>query len=324
MNSEPLVFFGGTWMARYAGLAGDRTVGGGEWAQKHEVYNFAPHKGRYYGFVHPTGSESIRLERLGADEGSAYLDGVTVVWLARDPRGGTKVVGWYRNARVFRHAQPSPPGAKRRLPGGAAAMYYAVARVADGARVLDPDERTLVIPRQGPGTKGYSHVWYADQGKGLGVASRIRKYIAEFSAVGRGTNRKIALQTDPVERALVERAAVLAVWGWYKRRQYSVKDVQRDCVGWDLEARKGAELLRLEVKGLSGPFGSVELTANEWAKMNSKRFRSSYRLCVVAAARQKNRPDFRRYRHDPVSATCRSRRWAATSRRTHLCTLQRD
>ena len=47
---------------------------------------------------------TIRLERFGGSGDSS--SGIDVVWTATDPeRGGRRVVGWYRNATVFRERQ---------------------------------------------------------------------------------------------------------------------------------------------------------------------------------------------------------------------------
>src|SRR5690606_31181826 len=63
---------------------------------------------------------------------------------------------------------------------------------------------------------------------------------------------------------------------------YVVDARETDNVGWDLEATRGREMLRLEVKGLSASEILVELTPNEYAKM--REHRESWRLCVVTSA----------------------------------------
>ena len=84
---------------------------------------------------------------------------------------------------------------------------------------------------------------------------------------------------DVAARLEIERAAIQSVAQRYRDRGYSVASVERDHVGWDLEARKDGELVRLEVKGLSAAAVRAELTPNEYAQM--KAHRAAYRLCIV-------------------------------------------
>ena len=93
-----------------------------------------------------------------------------------------------------------------------------------------------------------------------------------------------ARQADPFRRQEVERAAVEFITRHFTDDGYSVDSKEQDNVGWDLEAVRDDELLRLEVKGLSGSVLCIELTPNEYEKMNSAMYRDSYRLCVVTNA----------------------------------------
>jgi len=63
---------------------------------------------------------------------------------------------------------------------------------------------------------------------------------------------------------------------------YTVESVEKDNVGWDLEATLGKKKLLIEVKGLSGSGLSVELTPNEYNAFSEEN--ESYRLCVVYTA----------------------------------------
>ncbi len=59
-------------------------------------------------------------------------------------------------------------------------------------------------------------------------------------------------------------------------------DVSRENKGWDIEGREAGKRVLVEVKGLSGPAISVELTPNEYKAM--KRETKRYRLFVVTDA----------------------------------------
>ena len=88
---------------------------------------------------------------------------------------------------------------------------------------------------------------------------------------------------SPEERARVELAAVETVTAFYEARGFTVKSVEAENKGWDLEIRKGRKILhRVEVKGNKGGNILVELTPNEYEKSGDARFR----LAVVRNALQ--------------------------------------
>lgn len=76
----------------------------------HEVYNFSNYNGRYFGFAQNSKS-TIEVNKLlkSKDEKRDKVDNVLVVWCAKKPKGnGVYVVGWYRNATVYRNLQSVP------------------------------------------------------------------------------------------------------------------------------------------------------------------------------------------------------------------------
>ncbi len=97
------------WMERYEGLlSGDEILGGGAYVKEegrgHEICNFSTDGKWVYGSVRPPGHE-IDIERIGAKPSDESISGITVVWTASRPTGGTAVVGWYEAATVFRNYQ---------------------------------------------------------------------------------------------------------------------------------------------------------------------------------------------------------------------------
>ena len=296
----PTVFFNIGWMNLYRGLKGDSIQSGAGWVRKtktgHEVYNFAPHRGRCYGYVRPPGSGwTINIDRLGANPGDNYVDGVLVVWVARDPRagGGLVVVGWYKNARVYREHQDPPATATRAVQRLTDQASFLATAAQDDCIRLDPDDRTFRVPRNKPGAMGQSNVWFADSALGKRTIKRLGSYLAGLSRGGapkrpkrRKTRRSGSLgaprSSDPVQRARVEGAAIAAVWKHYESRGFTMRDVKKHNVGWDLEATRGRQKFLIEVKGLSGGQPRAELTPNEFAKMKGQK--SRYRLCLVTNA----------------------------------------
>ena len=149
------------WMERYDGIDGDSIQRGGSYNKDsigHEVCNFSNINGKVYGYVQPTGQ--IKIEKLGAGKKDEYVNAVTIIWTAGPDSGGTVVVGWYKNATVFRESQkiknPSSLQKKNGLDS------YRISASAADATLLPSDRRSFMIPRAVKGGIGQSNVWYAD------------------------------------------------------------------------------------------------------------------------------------------------------------------
>lgn len=288
-----MIFLRIGWMDRYRGLAsGDRIQGGGAFVALHgfghEIFNFLPHNERVYGYVQPPGAahndesdRTININRLGAKSGDDSISGVTAVWAATRPGGGTVVVGWYRNATVFRNWQKPPAGAPRSHAG--IDFGYCVTASADDATLLPSDERLMLLPH-GRGGMGQSNVWYADDTEAhQGIRRDVEAYLATRLPPP-SRPRALTKQPDPFLRQQIERAAIEKTVAYYTRLGYSVGSVERDNTGWDLNAAHPnlANVLKIEVKGLSGDDTCVDVTPNEFARM--KEYRDAYRLCIIAKA----------------------------------------
>lgn len=179
MGTEPVVVCRVTWMSRYQGLSGESGMhGAGSYVDNRgwgwEVFNFHAHEGYYYGYV-KVGSVKggINVERLGGRKNAAFVDGVTVIWVAPD-RDDHKlmVVGWYTNARAFAAMQPCIDSSRVLPDGDLAGHVFA----APSGRVLLPDERKLSVPK-GKGGIGQANVWYP----GRNDVQDVRAYIARRS-----------------------------------------------------------------------------------------------------------------------------------------------
>ena len=106
------------WMKNYQGLSKEldsisssaKFIDEKKWG--YEIFNYLSIESLVYGFVQPSGQKSylerqIRLEQIDSSIGKddEYIENVLVIWVAPHPKGGTYVVGWYENARVYRHYQ---------------------------------------------------------------------------------------------------------------------------------------------------------------------------------------------------------------------------
>ena len=278
------------WMEAYEGnRKSDQISGGGSFVAEegtgHEVCNFHSYKNHVYGYVQPSRGKrsasagSIRLESIVNGDVTASdqaVENVFVIWTATRPEGGSVVVGWYKNATIFREYQyfKSVPSLHKRngLEG-----YRIQAKSAD-AKLLPIDERSIQVPRKTKGGMGQSNVWYGDSQLGEAVA-------LEVAALARGEviKRKFKPRsTDPEHNSKVEKSAVNTAWKYYESLGYSLISVEKDNVGWDLEATLNRTKLKIEVKGLSGTNPLVELSPNEYTAFSEKRH--SYRLAVVTEA----------------------------------------
>ena len=102
---------------------------------------------------------------------------------------------------------------------------------------------------------------------------------------------------DPRERKKIEEAAIREVSQYYGELGYDIRDRQKHCVGWDLEADLNGTALLLEVKGTSSTSVNVELTSNEFSQMKKNRTKG-YRICIVSDALGK-KPSLSIYRFVP-------------------------
>jgi hypothetical protein len=85
----------------------------------------------------------------------------------------------------------------------------------------------------------------------------------------------------PEENRRVEKAAIREARRHLRKLRWEVKSVEREKLGYDLECRRGREILRVEVKGIRGSENVFILTALEHRRaMTDPRFS----LCLVTQA----------------------------------------
>lgn len=293
---KPLLFLRVGYMQRYDGPA--EITSGGAYIHERgvggEIYNFKPSRGRCYGYAMTRSFSGIRLEHLRPDANwrrGDTLDDVDVVFFARRPGYGQVIVGWYRDATVFHREYRVRRG---QIPGmDEEGRHYVCTVDARNATLLPESTRTFQVPSGTTGFSGQSNVWYP----GLHLqdpavkqfVARVRRYIGSMRGrplptderpPARGAKR--FRRTDAAHNAAVEQAAVDHAWTHWQRKGYSVKSVETDNVGWDLEVRRGKVELRVEVKGLSGDIVNFQLTPNEYNML--RQHHAGYRVCVVLDA----------------------------------------
>ena len=77
-----------------------------------------------------------------------------------------------------------------------------------------------------------------------------------------------------------EKQAIDDIKAFYEKKGYKVESVESKNCGWDLEATIGNIKLLLEVKGLNGKFYSINLSENEYNKLQENQ--ENYRICIVS------------------------------------------
>jgi hypothetical protein len=160
------------WMERYRGLKGqrDQISGGGSYVDENEhgseVCNFLECRdGFTYGHVETLKGKidrNIDIKPLGGGKpADDHVDGVDVIWTATHPRdGGRRVIGFYRNATVWRRRAefPNPPSSQHRRDE----IGNFRIRAHSSETVLFPTkDRTLRLKSGVKGWMGHVPWWFA-------------------------------------------------------------------------------------------------------------------------------------------------------------------
>lgn len=174
----PMIFCNIGWMAHYTGLSAQEKIEGvTQEYLGHEVCNFAAAQNNFYGYVQHHG-ELIEIERLGAGQSDEEISGVTVIWTARRPVGGTVVVGWYEDATVYRYLQRFTKMSALHKKHGIDS--YRVKAEASNGRLLPIDERTFAVPKGVKGGMGQANVWHADTPGNKELLEALKKLLTCF------------------------------------------------------------------------------------------------------------------------------------------------
>lgn len=274
-------------MKWYNGITDDDwPINGGEFVEKngygHEVLNFQKN-GRYvYGYVQAR-KGTIDINRLDPNSEN-YVDDVLIAWRAKSSEGAV-IIGWYKNARVFRHGQGA--NSKRVFEYDEEQHHPEWHIRADykDAFLIPPGERAFKVPVTHKGFGSQTFVSYLqDNNQEVNRFKReLLDYIekaekSDYSLPQRGKRKPI----DQDRKLLIEKTAIDKVTEYYCKRGYDIESREKNNMGYDLLATKNKEEIYIEVKGTSvaDPYAaSIGLTPNEYK--NCKRSRRKYRICIV-------------------------------------------
>lgn len=160
------------WMSSYRGCSTEKPLNGGSYNKDnigHEVHNYLGYNGRYYGFVEPGVNSSIHVERLGAEKNDDSVDNILVVWVSSNPNtNGQFIIGWYKDATVYRKLQNVPEDAMsiRELK-----THYFYDVYSEKVALLEEKDRTFQIKGM-----GHSNIWYGNEEVDKTVMAYIDSY----------------------------------------------------------------------------------------------------------------------------------------------------
>lgn len=176
LNNLKILYCRVGWMKFYVGAQGDHPKNGGSFNKKHcgyEIYNFREFDSKYYGYVEPGKIKdrvrSINIDKLGAPSSAEKIDGVLVVWFATKEKSGQYVVGWYKNATVFKKRQDVPDNVREKRDPNQNAFYY---------NVLSTEKTSIQVEKRDQQIKGagQSNIWYGNKETNQKVLDFIYSY----------------------------------------------------------------------------------------------------------------------------------------------------
>lgn len=290
------------YMRYYRGsqVGDEKPTHGGSYNKKkigHEVCNFLPEQGWVYGYVQPyvrTGVDThLNLGRVdkGA-KGQASISNVLVVFVARHDSRGQVIVGWYKNATLFRDYLKPRPGMLRK-------QYSFHIRAKASEAVLLPEKlQTHSIPK-GSGAFGRANVVYPCESTGqprdlnsakfnwikeavqyvqsydganvlIDPLENLEDEIAELAENEQSALGGQGFQVDSQSRRKIENHAVARATKHFIKRFSKVTYVGNK-QSYDLLCEGKKATLRVEVKGTQSMGSAVILTRNEVANARKTR-----------------------------------------------------
>ena len=150
-------------MNSYDGCDNEKPSGGGAYNKDHighEVNNFTDINGICYGYVQSRGETIDICRHFGAGKKDDYVDDITVIWFAKH-----RVVGYYRNARVYRKVQHLD----KEIASHRVYDDYNIS--SDKAQLISPYERNCEIIGN-----GQSNTWFGNPE----MDAKIEEYILSY------------------------------------------------------------------------------------------------------------------------------------------------
>jgi hypothetical protein len=289
---ERVLFARVGWMLWYRGVQTDdpKPIGGGAYNETelgNERFNFLRFGNRYLGYFQPqmqpkerwhTNPSTIHLGRIEPGFVGDKMNSVLVVFVARRPDvGGQCIVGWYRNATVYRYEQNSTLKAREEVG-------YFLEAAAGNAVLLPERRRTFIVP-SGKGGFGQANICYVFHGDGsqkddapwmADALEFVKSYSHENAATSpeSATDQDIAdtvevsiergagYQSNPRIRMAIEDYAMK--WAERHLRREGLQPVDKHKTeSFDFLCSFSGKDLFVEVKGTQSDGTCISLTPNE-------------------------------------------------------------
>lgn len=189
------------WSTSYNGNVLDKPVNGGAYNKNqigHEIHNYKSFNGIYFGYVQSVG-DSIRIEKIGGKTKDEYVKNILVVWVSTKKSGGQVIVGWYKNATVYRNHQNVPLEAMNER----VLKDHNFFNIQSNDVYLLPEDKR-VYPIEG---FGQSNVWYGNEEINKRVEEYINKYTEEYdnriSQIESNTSELIGAEKEVIVKARI-------------------------------------------------------------------------------------------------------------------------
>lgn len=132
-NRMKIIFVTTDWMKYYVGEGDEEKI------VPLCGYNFQNVNGYYYGYGE--GLTEIAIENIeGVTADESKVEGVTVVWLAPNKQGENCIIGWYKDATVYRNAIKEIT-----LDSERTEKTYSIVGKAERALLLPVEERRFIV-----------------------------------------------------------------------------------------------------------------------------------------------------------------------------------
>lgn len=312
---KKIIFLNISWMKEYNGNKPgyDIPINGGEFPRRNkeagEEHNYTDVDGYCYGHVETIRGEvdtSIDLENLGGSANDDNVKNVLIIWIATPTGGGRQVIGWWKDAVVYRKRINAKKGQKE-FSLRSDHSYITKAKTKN-CILLSPIEREIypfnfpIHPKKnwpGQSSRFYPLLKIDKADSFKNYFNDLLKHIKSYKPkLAKKTNIKTSKNnhgyknkkgTSFLHRSKIENEAVSFIMKYYdmKLLPVEIRDVSSENKGWDLEIvlDNVGNQLNVECKGLSGQKPFVGLTPNEYLHFKSKY--SHYRLFVVTGCLSK-------------------------------------
>ncbi|MCF6355661.1 MAG: DUF3883 domain-containing protein [Candidatus Polarisedimenticolaceae bacterium] len=282
------------YMKFYKGpqIGDEKPIGGGSYNDSEiggEAYNFTEINDCIYGYFQPHMKEphDLNLQRIKKDFDGDLLNNVLVIWFATNPiEKGQIIIGWYKNATVYRHIQEDENLTGREY------KHYNIKVNSKDAFLLPISNRKYPvghnINKVKAGNPGQSNAFYQlkENGQPKDFSEEVNEWVLHaidyvknykgmyLSGFENEVQENITtsthsfggqgFQSDVETRLMIEAYSMKLCQLYYENKGFEVKDVSAN-YPYDLLIKKKGKTLFIEVKGTQTRAENIILTKNEVA-----------------------------------------------------------